>query len=98
VEREKSSAVRLIHWLTKSIVAPTQRKLAYYVQNSKRRHLIKWALRLDAPGVLHHVIIFFSGPATRIAEKLNRTVAGVVYAMRRGEKLAKQQDFKLLKK
>ncbi len=36
--------------------------------------------------------------ATHIAEKLNRTVAGVVYAMRRGENLAKKQGFKLLKK
>ncbi len=36
--------------------------------------------------------------ATHIAEKLKRTVAGVVYAMRRGESLAKQQDFKLLNK
>jgi len=36
--------------------------------------------------------------ASRIAEKLNRTVAGVVYAMRRGENLAKQQNFKLLNK
>ena len=36
--------------------------------------------------------------ATYIAGKLNRTVAGVVYAGRRGEKLAKEQGFKLLKK
>jgi hypothetical protein len=36
--------------------------------------------------------------ATHIAGKLKRTVAGVVYAMRRGESLAKQQDFKLLNK
>ena len=35
--------------------------------------------------------------ATYIAGKLNRTVAGVVYAVRRGEKLAKDQGFKLLK-
>jgi hypothetical protein len=34
--------------------------------------------------------------ATQLAEKLNRTVAGVVYAIRRGEKLAKQRDLKLL--
>ena len=35
--------------------------------------------------------------ATYIAGKLNRTVAGVVYAVRRGEKLEKEQGFKLLK-
>lgn len=35
--------------------------------------------------------------ASNIAGKLNRTVAGVVYAVRRGEKLAKEQGFKLLK-
>jgi len=34
--------------------------------------------------------------ATHLAEKLNRTVAGVVYAIRRGEKLAKKRGFKLL--
>ena len=36
--------------------------------------------------------------ATHIAENLNRTVAGVVYALRRGENLAKQQNFKLFNK
>ena len=34
--------------------------------------------------------------ATHLAEKLNRTVAGVVYAIRRGEKMAKQRGFKLM--
>jgi REP element-mobilizing transposase RayT len=35
--------------------------------------------------------------ATHVAKKLNRTVAGVVYALRRGELLAKQQGLKLFK-
>ncbi|MFZ1199781.1 MAG: transposase, partial [Desulfobacterales bacterium] len=34
--------------------------------------------------------------ATHLAEKLHRTVAGIVYAVRRGEKLAKQRDLNLL--
>ena len=34
--------------------------------------------------------------ATHLTEKLNRTVAGVVYAIRRGEKMAKQRGFKLM--
>ena len=36
--------------------------------------------------------------ATHLAEKLNRTVAGVVYAIRRGEKMAKQRGFKLMER